>query len=263
MSNGKIAMITGATSGIGASFARHFAGLGYDLIVTGRRKEKIQTMADKLKNEYNRNIEIIIADFSDESGWNMLIQRIEKLKKIEVLVNNAGFGSEKNFLSDDYKNQEKMVQVHINALLQLTHRVIPKMIKNGKGYIINVSSIAAFLASPQHELYCSTKAFLNTFSESLSMTLKDVNIKVQSLCPGFTRTDFHQKLNWNPENLKNRVFMQWMTADFVVQKSIAALKKNKVIVIPGIFYKLVYCLIRIIPRCIYYPLAVKSREKFQ
>jgi short-subunit dehydrogenase len=258
----KIAIITGATSGIGASFARQFARLGYDLIITGRRKEKIQKVAEELKNEYNSKIEMIIADFSNDSEWHKLIQRIDKLERVEVMVNNAGFGSVKNFLTDEYKNQEKMVQVHINAMLQLTHRIIPKMIKNGKGYIINVSSLAAFLASPQHELYCSTKAFINIFSESISMTLKSFNIKVQSLCPGFTRTDFHQKLNWNPENLKNKILIKWMTADFVVRKSITALKKNRVIVIPGIIYKLVYLSIKIMPRSIYYFLAIKTRKKF-
>ena len=156
-----------------------------------------------------------------------------------------------------------MVQVHINAMLQLTHKVIPRMIKNGKGFIINVSSVAAFLASPQHELYCSTKAFINVFSESLAMSLKDHHIKVQSLCPGLTRTDFHQKLNWNPENLKNRGLAKWMTPDFVVQKSIAALNKNKVIVIPGMIYKLLYFSLKILPRSIYYFLAIKSQNRFR
>jgi short-subunit dehydrogenase len=263
VNNRKIAVITGATSGIGASFAHYFARQGYYLILTGRRRDIIQQVADELQNKYNAEIEIIIADFSSESELSKLIQRIDQIERIEVLVNNAGFGSTKNFLTDDYQNQEKMIQVHIHALLRLTHHVIPKMIKNGKGYIVNVSSIAAFLASPQHELYCSTKAFINVFSESLYMSLKGQNIKVQSLCPGLTRTDFHQKLNWHPDNLKDRGLIKWMTPDFVVQKSVAALNKNKVIVIPGIIYKLVYLSIKILPRSIYYFFAIKTRKKFR
>jgi short-subunit dehydrogenase len=263
MDNTRIAIITGATSGIGASFASYFARQGYALIITGRRTAQLKNVANELKDKYGAKIEVIIADFGIEMELNILMQRIDRLEKIEVLVNNAGFGSVTNFVTDTYQNQEKMVWVHIHAMLQLTHRVIPGMIKNGKGFIINVSSLAAFLASPQHEMYCSTKAFINVFSESLAMSLKDQHIKVQSLCPGFTRTDFHQKLNWNPENLKSRGLVKWMTPDFVVQKSIAALKKNKVIVVPGIIYKLVYLSIKILPRSLYYFLAIKTRKRFR
>ena len=263
LNNTKLALITGATSGLGASFARNFARLGYNLIITGRRKKEIQKVADELKREYNIDIETIIVDFTIESEFKQLLQRISETDKIDILVNNAGFGYVDSFFEDDYKNQEKMIQVHINAILNLTHLVVPKMLKNKNGYIINVSSAAAFLASPHHELYCSTKAFINTYSESIAMTLRNKNIKVQSLCPGLTRTDFHQKLNWKPENMKSRGLIRWMTADYVVKKSIKAMDNKKVIVIPGIIYKLLYLIMKIIPRRAYYLLAIKSRDKFR
>jgi short-subunit dehydrogenase len=263
LDNTKIAVITGATSGFGAEFAKNFAKLGYNLLITGRRKNEIGKIANQLRQQYKVDIEIIIADFSIESEFNKLLQRINNIEKIEILVNNAGFGHIKNFFEDDYKRQEKMVQVHINAMLQLTHMVVPKMIKNNKGYILNVSSVAAFLASPRHELYCSTKAFINTYSESIAMTLRDKNIKVQSLCPGLTHTDFHQKLNWNAENLKSRGLIRWMTSDYVIKKSIKAMNKKAVLVIPGLIYKLLYLFIKIMPRRAYYLLAIKSRDKFR
>lgn len=252
MNNKKIALISGATSGIGASFAKRFAQDGYDLIITGRRQDKIQSLADGLAKEYNVNIEVIIAELADSKDIESLVRHITTKENIEILVNNAGFGIGKGFNADNIENQEKMVKVHVIATMQLIHAVIPQMIRRGRGAIINVSSIAAFSPLPEDATYCGTKAFLNNFSESLYMELREKDIRVQALCPGFTRTDFHEKMGMKSEDLRNRGIIRWMTADDVVSASIRSLKKKKVICIPGFWNKILRSLIRILPRALYY-----------
>ncbi|MEA3560167.1 MAG: SDR family oxidoreductase [Candidatus Omnitrophota bacterium] len=252
MNNKKYALITGATSGIGAAFAAHLAQSGYNLIITGRREKIIQKVAGEIKTNYKVDVRVILADFSMKNDLDRLTAYLNEIDNIEILVNNAGFGNRKLFFDDDFNNQEKMLKVHINAVVRLTRRIVPKMIKNGKGIIINVSSLAAFLPSSTTGIYCATKAFINTFSESMHIILKDKNIKVQALCPGFTRTDFHQKLDIGRSMLKNKGIIRWMAADDVVKISLAALKKRKVIVIPGFFNKLIKLLITLLPKNLYY-----------
>ncbi|MEA3328973.1 MAG: SDR family oxidoreductase [Candidatus Omnitrophota bacterium] len=261
MSSKKYALITGATSGIGASFARLLAQSGYNLIITGRREKIIQKVADELKANYRIDVQVILADFSQENDLDCLVMYLNKIDNIEILINNAGFGSRKIFFEDNFNNQEIMLKVHINAAVRLTHTIVPKMIKNGKGIIINVSSLAAFLPSSTTGLYCATKAFINSFSESMHLILKSKNIKVQALCPGFTKTDFHQKLDIGQSKLKNRGIIRWMAADEVVKISLSSLKKGKVIVIPGFFNKLIKLLITILPKNVYYKLASLESKK--
>jgi short-subunit dehydrogenase len=253
------AIITGATSGIGASFAEHFATNGYHLVITGRRKEIIENVAEELRAAHGIEVQVIIADFVKEDDFAAVISHIEQLDHVGVLVNNVGFGLDTSFVNDTYANQEKMITVHINATTRLTHIVIPKMLKNGTGTIINVSSLAAFLPNARNELYCATKAYINAFSESLHVGLRDKHIRVQALCPGFTKTDFHDKMGLKREAImKKHKRVKWMEPDEVVQISVKALKRgSKVLVVPGFNNRFVYGLVKHLPRKWYYRIVAK------
>jgi len=251
-SNGKIAFITGATSGIGAAFARRFAQDGYDLIITGRRKPIIQNLARDISNKYDIKIEVIIAELSNDNDVELLVKKIKREENIEVLINNAGFGIGKLVDKDVIKKQENMVKVHILSAMKFIYAVIPNMIRKKSGVIINVSSIASFLPLPRNTVYSGTKVFLNNFSESIYLELKNEGISVQCLCPGFTRTDFHSRIGYDKEELKNRGIVRWMSAEQVVKYSQKCLKRNKVICIPGFWNKVLVLIPAILPRTLYY-----------
>ncbi len=243
----RTALITGATSGIGAAFAKCYTGKGYDLILIGRRKAKLTALADELSKKFNVKTEVIIAELSNPKATESIIKKIYSIKNIEVLVNNAGYGGTVNFDRDTIGSQIRMMTVHNEVPVRLTHAVLPQMMKNKKGFIVNVSSVASFIPTPQDILYGTTKAFLNNFSESLAVRLKSHGIKVQALCPGFTRTDFHEKLGMKREDLKNRGLMLWMSPDKVVRSSVRCLRKFKPLCVPGITYKFFYLIIKLLP----------------
>jgi uncharacterized protein len=253
----KIAIITGATSGIGESFANILASRTYDLIITGRRKEKIQKLANELSKKYNIKIDVIIAELSNEKDINAFIKYISKINNIDTLINNAGYSIYKNFSDTTITENEKIISVHILTILKIINVVLPKMIKQGHGNIINVSSLGAICPIKKDAIYCGTKSFLNTFSESLYMEVRDKGIKVQALCPGLTRTDFHSKLNMKSSEKKNLEKLKLMTPDAVANYSLKSLNKNKVICIPGSRKRIIAKLVSILPKSLYYRILKK------
>ena len=253
----RMAIITGATSGIGASFAKILASRGYHLIITGRRKEKIEKLANELSKEYNIKIEVIIAELSDEKEIKDLIDKISKIKNIDFLINNAGYSIYKNYNDTSIAEIEKIVSVHLLTTLKTISAVLPKMIEQGYGNIINVSSLGAILPIKKDAVYCGTKSFLNTYSESLYMEVRDKGIKVQALCPGLTRTDFHGKLNMNASEKNNLEKFKLMPPDVVADYSLKCLAKNKVICIPGSRKRILAKLVSVLPKSLYYNMLKK------
>src|SRR3990172_714488 len=254
--NRKTALITGATSGIGKAFAERFAAMGYDLILTGRRKQIITEVARGLKKTYKINVTVIIAELTHEKGISTVVTAIKKADELSVLVNNAGYGVEGLFKNLDVQEHLDMMTVHMSAPVHFMHAALPRMIEQKNGIIINVASLGAFAPAPINGIYGGTKSFLNVFTESLHMEVRRYGIKVQSLCPGFTRTDFHRKMGIEEEMKKNRM-IHWMTPERVVIKSMKRLGKGKVICIPGIRNKLFYALARFMPRRLYYRMTEK------
>ena len=248
---GKSALITGATSGIGKEFAFSFARRGYDLIITGRRKHKISLVASELRDKYDVRVDVIIADLSVRNDLNRLLKFIEKRQDIEVLVNNAGYGLSEKFTEDRINNQLKMLKVHVTAPLLIIHKILPQMISQRKGSIINVTSLAAWAPNSGNTMYTSTKSFLTNFTESLFMDLNPYGIRVQCLCPGFARTDFHNHLRSKKELASNH-FIHWMEPSAVVKYSLSCLETGKIVCIPGMINKMLIGLISILPRRLYY-----------
>jgi len=242
----KTAIITGASSGIGKSFAYKLAEKGYDLLLIGRREELLKNICLDIEFKFQIKAQYLIIELANKKAMKVLVERILS-SEVDILVNNAGFGLRNDFL----KTEESidMIKVHNEATVELTFSAIKSMIERKSGAIINVSSIAGFLISPNDSMYCATKAFLISFTESLHLKLKDYNIKLQALCPGFTHTDFHEKIGYDKNN---PVFKSFMSSDKVVEISLKYLDKGKVICVPGFKYKLGKLIVSLLPRGIFY-----------
>ena len=249
----KYAIITGATSGIGKEFALVLAKKGYNLILTGRREKELSQLKNILEIEQRINVILVIGDFSNYSTVDNLIANARG-KDIKFLINNVGYGNKMSFFEGNLEESLKMIDVHINSVIRLCHEIAISM---KDSYIINTSSMAAYLPTSYNHIYSSTKSFLITFSEALSFSLKSKNVKVKVLCPGFTYTDFHR----NEKNIKNKKNkLKWMKSEKVVEYTMKNIDNNKIILIPGILNKIVYYFIKLMPKSIVYNFLTKEKE---
>jgi len=263
-----IAVVTGATSGIGAAFARRLAADGYDLVVTGRRKEKIAQLVKEIEERYGTQVETILCELSNIDHVDRLVRRLVEKDEVAILVNNAGYGLSQSFADVDVETSLTMLKVHIDASLRLIHAVLPSMRKRQKGSIINVSSLASLIPLPEGSVYAATKAFLTLFTESLHLELRRDNIRLQALLPGFTRTDFHDQMALRaarstagqpPTDPKRGArFLRFMSAEKVVDKSLKALRRGRVICIPGGSNRTLALFARLLPRRLLYALVSKA-----
>ena len=246
-----VAAVTGATSGIGEAFARKLARRGYDLLITGRREAKIRGVAQSIRESSGVGVEVFLADFTHKDKVRELSETLSSLSKLDILINNAGFGQARLFHEEDLQTWQDMVQVHVRATVELTHAVLPGMIERDHGAVINVSSLMAFTPLPFHALYGATKAFLRRFSESLRMELRDTGVRVQALCPGMTRSEIHERMGLDPEKVYNdRGLWRTMEPKEVVRQSLHALKKARPVCVPGLNNRLVAFLSSLLPRSI-------------
>lgn len=228
-----LALVTGASSGIGEAFARRLAADGYRLILVARRRDRLDALAAALGDA-----EVVPADLSGASGLELVVERIQAAPDLDLLVNNAGFGSMGRFFEIGGDSQDRMHRLHVIATMRLTHAALRGMVARGRGGVINVSSVAAFGQNPGSVSYCATKAWMNSFTEGLDMELKSAGspVKVQALCPGFTTTEFQDVIGMDRRRIPARM---WMRADDVVDASLKGLAEDKVIVVPGLLYKII------------------------
>lgn len=243
MQNSKpLALVTGASSGIGAAFARKLAARGYRLILVARRRDRLETMAAELGGA-----EVISADLAEESGLKLVEERILASPDLELLVNNAGFGIMGRLFEVPVEGQDRMHRLHVIATLRLTLAALRGMVGRGRGGIVNVSSVAGFGQNPGSVSYNATKAWMNSFTEGLDIDLKTARsaVKVQALCPGFTTTEFQDVVGMD----KGRIpAWLWMRAEDVVDQSLAGLAAGKLFVVPGLVYKIIVGLLSWTPR---------------
>ena len=233
MSN-QLAIITGASSGIGAEFAQQLAAQGCDLVLVARREGRLREVAARLTGEFGIACEVQPTDLANLEQIKALAAYLESLPKVDYLINNAGLGSEASVAESDVDKQLTMLHVHIDAPYLLSRAVLPQMIANRAGAIINVSSIAGFMHGANGANYCASKAYLTSFSESLQLEVAQHGIKVQALCPGFTVTEFHDT-DWMTEFDRGDVPSHlWDSAEFVVTHSLNHLDpSDPVTLIPG------------------------------
>ena len=250
------ALVTGATAGIGESFTRLLAEKGFDLVLVARDNKRLQERAKSLSKKYKVEVEILQADLSVTAQLAKVEKRLSNAKKpIEVLINNAGFGIKDSFLSSNIADEKRLIDVLAKTPMQLMHAVLPQMLDRNSGTIINVSSVASFIAGGT---YSAAKSYLTVHTESLHTELSKSNIKISALCPGFTRTEFHQRGKMKMSGLPN--FM-WLEADRVVSESWRAAMAGKAICIPGWQYKILSTIARFGPRPLIRKLGIKVRAR--
>jgi short-subunit dehydrogenase len=225
------ALVTGASAGIGAEFCRQLATRCDVIIATGRREEPLRALADELAG--SAEVHVLVADIASREGLTRIIECLRQKGPVDYLINNAGFGAIGPFGEVELEPQQQMVAIHIDATLALCRAAIPFMRERGGGYIVNVSSLSAFSANPAAAVYGASKVFLNHYSEALQLELADAGIKVQSLCPGYTRSEFHDRATMAgfdramiPENM-------WMEARELVEISLAGLDSGPVVLVAG------------------------------
>ena len=239
-SNRPHALVTGASSGIGAVFAESLAHDGYDLIVVARRREKLEALADRLKKDQKAagvNVEVLVADLSKPADLHAVEKHISEDKALELLVNNAGFGGYMPFAQLDPDVAEELINLQVLAVTRLTRAALPGMLARGKGAIINVSSRLAFSGSlgsgqmPKRATYVGAKAYINAFTQLLDSELEGTGVQVQAQCPGVVPTEFHAHMGIDSNQYPPAIVMK---AEDVVAASLAALKSGEVICIPAL-----------------------------
>ena len=250
----KWALVTGATSGIGESFTRLLATKGFNLVLVARDEARLHERAAGLKEKFGAESVVIVADLATEVGCAKVEDYI-RANEIEVLINNAGFGINKAFTRSDLAKEEEVLKVLVRTPMRLMHVALPGMKERNSGVVINVSSIASFIAGGA---YSASKAYLTVLSESLSTELSATNIKVCALCPGFTRTEFHQRGRMKMAGLPN--FM-WLNSDFLVAKAWKDAISDKPVSVPGWQYKTLVGIISLAPRSIVRRLGMNLRVK--
>jgi short-subunit dehydrogenase len=250
-------VITGATGGIGKSFARQLAEKKHNLILTDLNAPALAEMAAQLSADFGVAVRTEALDLSDAGQVVRLCDRWAVSDEIGGLVHCAGFGEGVCFHEEPVGRKRAMMQVHIGAAVELVHAVLPGMIRRRKGVVVMVSSLAAFLPAPGSSLYAATKAFLHSFIESIHMEVRMSGIRVQSLCPGITRTGFHEKMHREKKRSHLAIRIPQMDADNVVRISLRCLDKGKVVCIPGWFNQAVKRVVPLIPRQLFYWLSTK------
>ncbi|MCC7451578.1 MAG: SDR family oxidoreductase [Anaerolineae bacterium] len=237
------ALITGASSGIGAAFARLLAAQGYNLILAARRETRLRSLAHEVQQRYAVTAEVLVVDLARSEDIERVEKRIAAVSDLTLLVNGAGFGLLGLLAESDLNKQLDMITVHVVASVRLAHAALPGMIARKHGAIINISSVGAFMHGPQNVTYCATKAYVNTFSQALQDELYETGLHVQALCPGLTLTEFHDSPEYTHSAIKSRIPRSlWMTADEVATASLSALWQGRVICIPGFKNRLIVAL---------------------
>jgi uncharacterized protein len=237
-----IALITGPTSGLGAGYARRFARDGYDLVLVARDIARLEDLAVELRAANGIDVEVLAADLSVADDRDRVVQRLAA--GVRVLVNNAGFGTSGEFWTTDPALLQRQLDVNVTAVMHLTRAALPPMLEAGAGSVINIASVAGLL-SGRGSTYSASKAWVVFFSEGLANGLDGTGVGVHAVCPGFVRTEFHQRAGIEMASIPAPL---WLTVDDVVSESLADIAKGKVVSIPGPQYKVLTSAGRLVPR---------------
>lgn len=239
------ALITGASMGIGASFARRLAADGWDVILVARGAARLDATAAELTGRYGREVETISADLSTDDGCATVERRLAAGSPVEMLVNNAGISLNTPFLRSTVADEARLLRLNVLAVMRLTHAALGPMIERGTGTVINVSSVAGFGVPMPGSTYSASKAWVTNFSESIGQSVAPLGVRVMALCPGYTRTGYHERAGIDMARTPG---WMWLQADDVVDEGLRDLRKGKLVSVPTWKYKLAVAGLRHAPR---------------
>jgi short-subunit dehydrogenase len=239
------ALVTGASSGIGKSFAEALAAGGTDLVLVARSRERLEELASRLRSAHGRDVEVLQADLEDRQQLARVEARLRDRDDVDLLLNNAGYGHTGNFAELPVDQSQGQIDCNITALTRLAHASLASMKRARRGAILNVASGAAFLPTPTLAVYAATKAYVVSFTQGLAEEVKREGIQVAVVCPGFTRTEFQQRAKYDTAKVPG---FAWQTPEQVVGEALDALRAHKLICVPGFGNKVTMGLINLVPR---------------
>ncbi len=244
----KLALITGASAGIGAAFARVYAQAGWDVALTARRADRLETLAAEIRERYGVDALVFPADLAEPGAVDGLVAAIAQSgRAVDALVNNAGYGLPGTYAATAWTQQQAFLQVLLVSVCELTHRLLPGMLERGFGRIVNVASLAGLVPGmPSHTLYGPTKSFLVKFSQGLHLETLGTGVQVTALCPGFTYSEFHDVNGTRPQTARLPAFL-WLDAETVARAGYAAVEANQPVRVTGWPNHLIAALARLMP----------------
>lgn len=241
-----VALVTGASAGIGDAFARLLAARAYNLVVVARDVARLDALAKELHARHKTDVEVLAADLIDRAQLARVEARLsDPVHPIDTLINNAGFGTYGPFIEMDRDAEARMIDLNVHALTRLTHAAAGPMVARGSGRILNVSSLGGFQPTPKFATYGATKAYVTSFTQSVHEELLGTGVKVSCLCPGFTRTEFQERANVEAQRMPDFV---WQSAEEVAAAGLAGLEKNRAVIVPGAINKLTAGAVGFLPR---------------
>ncbi len=242
----RTALVTGATAGIGAAFARRLATDGYDLILVARDGERLEATAKTLQSQHGVQVDALPADLSTDEGRERVAERISAGDPaLDLLVNNAGLTLNTPFLRSTPALETRLLSVNVHAVMRLTLAALPAMVARRGGCVVNVSSVAGFGVAMPGSTYSATKAWVTNFTESVGLSVAPFGVRVMALCPGYVRTEFHQRAGINMSKTPTWL---WMDADELVATALRDLKRGKLVSVPSLRYKVAVFGLRHLPR---------------
>jgi short-subunit dehydrogenase len=257
-----VALITGASSGLGAEFARALAAKGAALILAARRGDRLNALAAELASRHGTYSEVLIVDLATDQGIETVEAKILATPTLHWLINNAGFNVKGYFHKAPVDTLDRMYRLQVLAPFRLTHAALAGMTERNAGAIINVASVVSFIMTVGSVSYASTKTWIHTFTEGIYIEQRNAGSKVrlQSLCPGYVLTEFHDVVGMDRSLIPKSL---WLDAPFVVEESLQALEKNELLVIPGWKYRLIVWLVRRQPAAARYALAERMGKRMK
>jgi len=261
---GRTALVTGASAGIGAAFARVLAARGFQLILTARRVDRLEAMASELREQHGVKVDCIPADLSEPSAPAAMVAELDRRGlHVDVLVNNAGYGLPGRFDRPAWTEHEAFLRVMVTAVCELTYRLLPGMVERRWGRIINVASLAGHLPAPAgHTLYAASKAFLIRFSEALAAERAQHGVLTTAVCPGFTLSEFHDVTGTRAQ-VSRMPKPLWMDAATVAEQGYAAVMRGQPVFIPGAVNRTIARLARVFPAGLVRRLVGASGSRFR
>jgi short-subunit dehydrogenase len=246
------ALVTGATSGIGLGFARRLASDGYDLVLVARDERRLEALADELRAG-GIGVEIIAADLGARDQLAVVEGRLHDHERpIDMLVNNAGFSINQRFVGGDVEAEQSLIDVMVTPVMRLSHAALPGMVERGRGAVINVSSVAGFLP---FSTYSASKSWVTFFTQSLATELEGTGVRALALCPGFVRTEFHERAGIDIDRSND---IWWLEVGAVVEQAMDDLRRGKVVSVPGRSYQALVAGSHLLPRDV-----VRRAERFR